>query len=245
MFRIALGGTVNRLVVKAGRVCVFRSRIDGDGYRLYQLSLESSFSTLPDTLEAGAPAGYSLGLNVPQRNEPDGLATPDVKDVKLTLPKGVVINPSAAWGLKACSSGQFYGAGHGPGHLVQESANEARCPREAQVGKVKVKYAALSKNHSKGKYIWPNRNVIRVRRRMLRSGKMVRLFLQVVGEGESGIVVKLEGHGRIDQQTGQITTTFENNPQLPFSELEIDAGRWPAATLANPRTCGAVTSSWI
>ena len=69
-----------------------------------------------------------------------------------------------------------------------------------------------------------------------RDGKMIRLFVQVVGEGEDGIVVKLEGTGQINQQTGQITTTFEHNPQLPFSELPADAA--PAVSARRSRTPG-------
>jgi hypothetical protein len=75
------------------------------------------------------------------------------------------------------------------------------------------------------------------------TGRMIRLFLQIVGEGESPIVVKLEGKGAIDQHGGKITTTFENTPQLPFSELKVNLNGGPRATLANPRSCGPVTSN--
>ena len=34
-----------------------------------QLSFKPGVSMLPDTLEAGAPAGYSFDLNVPQNTE--------------------------------------------------------------------------------------------------------------------------------------------------------------------------------
>jgi hypothetical protein len=69
------------------------------------------------------------------------------------------------------------------------------------------------------------------------------LFLQLVGEGESGIVVKLAGRGQINQQTGQMTVTFDNNPQLPFSDLKLTLGGGPRATLANPRQCGPTSTS--
>ncbi len=64
---------------------------------------------LPDTLEAGAPAGYDFNLHVPQSNDPDGLAQPNVKRVVTALPMGTVVSPSAAVGLKACSDEQFFG----------------------------------------------------------------------------------------------------------------------------------------
>ncbi len=46
---------------------------------------------------------------------------------------------------------------------------------------------------------------------------MIRLFLQFQSKGEGGIVVKLEGAGQIDQQTGQLTSTFDETPELPFA----------------------------
>ena len=74
-------------------------------------------------------------------------------------------------------------------------------------------------------------------------GKMVRLFVQVVGEGDSGIVVKLEGHASLNQQTGQLTATFDNNPQLPFSDLKLTLAGGSRATLGNSRVCGPVSTS--
>jgi hypothetical protein len=81
-----------------------------------ELGLSGSMLMLPDTLEAGAPAGYSLALHIPQTNDPDGLASPDVKRVVTTLPMGTVVSPSAAWGLHganqgARSAGSILGAG--------------------------------------------------------------------------------------------------------------------------------------
>lgn len=203
-----------------------------------QLSFEPSFSMMPDTLQAGAPAGYRFGLSAPQDASPSGLATPNIKNVKLTLPAGVVISPSAASGLVACSNSQFFGPTRGE----QEPATPAECPREAQIGTVEVKTPALALP-LKGQVYLAEPECAPCTPEDAHDGRMVRVFLQVVGEGESAIVVKLEGKGQIDLQTGQITTTFENNPQLPFSELKLTLGGGPRATLANPRTCGALTTS--
>jgi hypothetical protein len=197
-----------------------------------QLSFESSFSMLPDTLEAGAPAGYSLDLKVPQHNEPDRLATPNVKDVSVTLPQGTVVNPAAAWGLKACSDTQF----------ALHSGLPAGCPREAQVGTVRIKTPALEEALT-GQVYLGTPECEPCSPQDAEGGKMVRLFVNIVGEGESGIVVKLEGRAHIDQGTGRITTVFKDNPQLPFDELKLTLGGGPRAVLANPRTCGAVTTT--
>jgi hypothetical protein len=207
-----------------------------------QLSLESSFSMLPDTREAGAPAGYSFDLSVPQNNEPEGLATPDVKRVVATLPSGTVISPSAADGLGDCTNEQFFGSG--PREAA--SAKPGECPRDSQVGTVRIKSPALEERLTGDVYLaTPLCTGVggACTPQDAADGRMVRLFVQVVGEGESGIVVKLEGTGLVNQQTGQLTTTFNENPQLPFSEFQLILQGGERATLANPRTCGSATTT--
>jgi hypothetical protein len=201
------------------------------------LPFSGSMSMLPDTLEAGEPAGYSLDLHVPQTNDPNALALPDVKRVVTALPMGTVVSPSAAWGLQACSDEQFYGPVSERG--LQRPADPGACPREAQVGTVTIRTPALELPLS-GQVYLAAPDCGPCSPRDAQDGRMVRLFLQVVGEGDSGIVVKLEGHGQINQQTGQLTVTFDNNPQLPFSDLKLTLGGGSRATLANPRLCGPV-----
>jgi hypothetical protein len=197
-----------------------------------QLSFKAGVSMLPDTLEAGAPAGYSFDLTVPQNTEPEGLATPNVKKVVATLPQGTVISPSAADGLGDCSNAQF----------GLHSGVPGSCPRDAQVGTVRIKTPALEERLTGDVYLAsPECDVCSPQD--AQDGKMIRLFVQVVGEGESGIVVKLEGTGQINQQTGQVTTTFNENPQLPFSEFQLQLEGGERATLANPRSCGPETTS--
>ena len=54
----------------------------------------------------------------------------------------------------------------------------------------------------------------------------------------SGVTVKLEGATSIDQSTGQLTTTFDEAPQLPFEDLKLTLDGGQNAPLANPSTCG-------
>jgi hypothetical protein len=197
-----------------------------------QLSFKPGVSMLPDTLEAGAPAGYSFDLSVPQNTEPEALATPDVKRTAVTLPAGTVISPSAADGLGDCSNEQFELHSGVPGH----------CPRDSQVGTVSIKTPALEERLN-GEVFLAAPECDPCTPADAQGGKMIRLFVQVVGEGEDGIIVKLEGTGQINQQTGQITTTFNETPQLPFSEFQLKLQGGERATLANPRTCGEVATT--
>jgi hypothetical protein len=198
----------------------------------------SSFTFLPDTFEAGAPAGYVFDLNIPQRNERGVLATSSLKNFKLMLPEGVVVNPSTAWGLKACSNAQFYG----PGHPSQEPAAPEQCPREAQVGEVEVETPDLE-HPLKGQVFLGTPECEPCSPADAEGGRMVRLLVQLVGEGEAGVVVKLEGHALIDQRTGRITTVFDGTPQVPFNRLHFVLDGGPRAVLVNPRTCGPVRAA--
>ncbi len=202
------------------------------------LSFGASLSMLPDTLEAGAPAGYSLDLSVPQANDPDVLAVSNVNKVVTRLPLGTVISPSSAQGLAACSDEQFFGNERG----LQTPAKPAKCPNNSQVGTVQITTPALPQPLTGDVYL-ASPECHPCSPKDAEDGKMVRLFVQVVGEGGSGIVVGLEGRASIDQTTGQITATFENNPQLPFSDFKLVLGGGSRATLANPRPCGPVTTN--
>ena len=51
-------------------------------------------------------------------------------------------------------------------------------------------------------------------------GSLIALY--VVAENEKlGVRVKLAGEGHLDEGTGQVSTTFQNTPQVPFEELDV------------------------
>ena len=66
--------------------------------------------------------------------------------------------------------------------------------------------------------------------------------LYVEAEG-SGVIIKLPGTVSANPATGQLIATFKENPQLPFSELQLHLHGGPRAPLANPQTCGSFASS--
>ena len=215
----------------------------------------TGLNVLPDTFEAGEPAGYQFNVTVPQHNEPGVLATSSVKNTIVKLPEGVVVNPSAAWGLQSCSNSQFYGPAGAPGHLVQEPAEEEECPNASKVGEVEVHSPDLEVP-LKGSVYLGSPECDPCTPQDAAEGKMARLLMQLVVErepgvhiledqpnvdvkhGEGGVIVKLEGRTKINQQTGQITAELDNTPQLPFSEFKLVLEGGPRAVLANPRTCG-------
>jgi hypothetical protein len=180
----------------------------------------------PDTAQTGAPTGVSVNLKVPQNNDPIGQRASEVQKVSVTLPPGLTISPSAASnGLKACTDAQFN----------RQSNSAARCPAASQVGTAEVDSpSALSAPITGGVYLaQPLSNDPT-------SGKMFRVFVELKG---FGLDVKLAGSVIPDLQTGQITGTFENLPELPFSEARLHFNGGPNAVLVNPSTCGPHTAT--
>jgi hypothetical protein len=194
------------------------------------LRFEPTLSLTPDRplpgapvgYQAGAPAGYDVALHVPQNENPDALATPDLKDATIALPVGVVVSPSAADGLQACSLSE----------IAFRSALPPGCPEGAKVGTVEVLTPLLaSPLHGSVYLAEQNENPF---------GSLLAMY--IVAEG-AGVVIKLPGEIHADGATGQLTTTFANNPQVPFSDLRLHLNGGSRAPLANPRVCGPATTT--
>ena len=69
-------------------------------------------------------------------------------------------------------------------------------------------------------------------------GDGFRLYVVVQGQG---VRVALAGDARLDPATGQITTVFDDLPQVPFTAFSLSFQGGSHAVLANPPTCGAKT----
>jgi hypothetical protein len=196
------------------------------------LQFEPSIEVAVGAPQAGAPAGYRVDLRVPQNEDPEGLATPDVRDAEVTLPEGTTASPSTTNGLAACSEAQFGLKVRAKGH----------CPDASRIGSVNITTPLLA-NPVKGTMYVGEPECSPCKPTDAGSGRMVRVLLEAEADG---VIIKQAGHTRINQSTGQLTTVFTDTPQLPFSDLEIALESGDGAPLANPTTCGpAITNADI
>jgi len=189
-----------------------------------KVPFEGSVETALGTPTADSPSGLSVNLKIPQNTNPEGLATANLKKTVVTLPSGVSINPSTANGLVGCSIGQF----------DQFSEAASTCPENSKIGTVEIKTSLIEEPISGGIYL--------ARQTENPFGSLIAIYL--VGEAE-GVRVKLPGEIALDPSTGRLVTTFDNTPQVPFSDFKLNFFGGPSAVLATPVTCGTQGSSAV
>jgi hypothetical protein len=167
--------------------------------------------------KVGAPAGFVFDLTLPQSDDPDSVGEGDLKTAVVTLPAGVHVSPSSANGLGACS----------PAQVGLHSTDDPTCPDSSKLGTMRIDTPLLDQPLTGSIYLaTPHDNPF---------DSLLAIYLVAKGPG---LIVKLPGHIVADAHTGQLTATFDNNPQLPFSTLHLVFDGGPHAALVAPSTCG-------
>ena len=206
------------------------------------LQFDPTATVTPTTTRADEPSGYALDVRVPQGPEVwPARATPDLRDVTVTFPPGVSIDPSAADGLAGCSEAQ----------LDPSSNDPASCPAASQIGTATISTPVLGSPLTGQVFLRAPECEGAACQQAAEEGRMLGLFIQAQG---SGVNIKLKGDVEVGTgsarslasglQPGQLRARFADDPQLPVSDLQIRLAGGPYAALANPPTCGQATTSF-
>ena len=212
-----------------------------------RLQFAPQIKVAPDSQEASKPTGLSVDVHVPQEvNEnAQGLASSNVKTITVAFPQGVTLNPSAADGLEACSEGQvglLGGLGEQGELLFTPTLPQAFCPDASKIGTVTIKSPLLPAGQPLQGALYlanpapnaePGRNPF---------NSLLAMYI-IAKDPVSGTLVKLAGKAALDPNTGQITATFDENPQLAFEDAEIHLFGGERAPLSSPAHCGLYTTS--
>jgi hypothetical protein len=127
------------------------------------------------------------------------------------------VNPSSANGLAACT----------PAQIGLDSRADPTCPEASKIGSVEVDTPLLDETLHGSVFVAKQGD----------NPFNSLLAIYIVAKGP-GLIVKLPGHVDPDPVTGRLTTTFDDNPQLPFTSFRVRFKGGPRAPLANPPTCG-------
>jgi hypothetical protein len=188
------------------------------------LSFSPSISAQPTTDRASAPSGLDFNLDFHDEGltNPQGRAESQLKDASVTLPEGFTINPSAGVGLGGCTP-----ADYAKETLTSEPG--AGCPDDSKLGTVEVTTPLLSTAIHGSIYVaQPYENPF---------DSLVAIYV-VLKNPETGILIKLAGKVTPNPVTGQLTTSFENNPQLAFDHFNLHFREGQQAPLISPSSCG-------
>jgi hypothetical protein len=158
---------------------------------------------------------HSIGLTQPQ--DVGGRAVSHVRKAVVRLPAGTSFNPSIAPTLQLCASSQFGGPG---------DAN-VKCPAASLVGHVAFDNPLLGTVPGD---VYFGRE----------PGNPYMLY--IIGQ-KSGVTVKIKATVTPDDDTGQITTTFDDLPQVPFTKFNLTFIGGPRGVLVTPPSCGTYTGS--
>ncbi len=193
-----------------------------------QLSVAPGVALDPGAAGSDSPAGPQVDVTMAQEGlaDKDRFAEAHARDIAVTLPPGLTINPSVANGLETCSDEQLAANAGVPG-------GEA-CPPASRVGDVSVDSPLLPPTADAPPDSTPLLTGSAYVGQPL-DGDRYRLFVTVEGRKVS---IRLKGSIQPDPVTGQLTALFRDNPQLPFSRLSVDLRDGPRAPLATPNGCG-------
>ncbi|HEY6730355.1 MAG TPA: hypothetical protein VI039_04935 [Solirubrobacterales bacterium] len=186
-----------------------------------KVPFEPTTAVTPGTQQVDSPSGPLVEVKVPFEESGTAIANSNVKDAVVTLPRGMGLNPAAAPVLQACTNDQF-----GKG-----TRNPVACPEGSKIGTAAIETPPLPAGSLTGS-VYLGKQLSRDPQ----SGDLYRVFLNAAS-ARYGVDVRLIGNVKADPLTGQLTTVFKDNPQVPFTsvKLDFDDGK---GVLTSPPTCG-------
>jgi hypothetical protein len=179
----------------------------------------------PGTTQVDSPASPTIETTLPFVKGGETQSQSHLRNASITLPQGMGLNPSAANGLQSCTDAEF-----GKG-----TRNPVACPAGSKIGTVEVETPPLPAGALKGTaYLGQQLS------RDPESGDEFRLFV-TAESAQYGISARLIGNTKANPATGQLTTTFAETPQVPFTSVKVHLDN-AKGVLSSPPTCSPATT---
>lgn len=205
------------------------------------LEFEPEIGVRTSSHSASSPTGLDFSVDV----DDEGIALPapekaqsDVKRVVVTLPEGVTANPSAADGLAGCTTAQYESE-------ALPSAPGEGCPQASKIGSVSVESPLVDEVLSGSLFVAKSDNPATATPGTENPFDSFLAVYLVLRNQNLGVILRQAGRIEADPVTGQLTTIFDDVPQLPFSHLEARFREGPRAPLVTPGTCGTFTAEVV
>jgi hypothetical protein len=192
---------------------------------------------LTDT-KASSASGFNFRLSNdnPQLTLPGTQLPAQTRVAAVRLPSEVTINPSLGAGLVGCTPGQY---------ALESAASPqgAGCPNGAKIGEFSVRSPLFEELIDGAIYLAsPDDQATSTPGAENPFDTLFAVYL-VAKSPQRGILVKVAGKLVPDQDTGTLTATFPELPQLPYTDLNVDFRTGQRAPLITPPACGAAITT--
>jgi hypothetical protein len=198
-----------------------------------KLGFGPSVIAKPTVASAESASGLDFDLRIDDEGltNPEGLAQSDINKTVVTLPQGMTVNPSSANGLAVCPRAAYEAESlaTGPGE---------GCPQASKIGEVEVESKLLAEGETlKGSVFLASQDDNPF-------GTLIALYM-VVKNRDLGVLIKLplkvEPNEERGPNAGQLVTTLEESPQVPFSHFDFHFTEGPRGPLLTPPACDNYT----
>lgn len=184
------------------------------------MPFEPRMSVRPHSQQTDSPSAVTVQVEIPE--SPGEVKPADIRNVHLTMPADMRLNPSAAAGLGTCTDAQF-----GKG-----TRNPIACPANSKIGTVAIETPVLPEGTLRGN-VYAGQPLSNDPA----SGKQFRTFMEA-STVRYGVSVRLVGEVSVDPHSGRLTTRVTDLPQAPFETFTVTFDGGPRAILSTPKTCG-------
>ena len=188
--------------------------------------------------KASSSSGYAFRFS---DDDDQGLADPRrrihalARKAVVELPRGVTLNPSLGAGLQTCS----------PAQLAAESAFNspgAGCPNGSKIGVFSVRLPFYDGLLTGGMYLaQPDHPASGSPGAENPFDSLLAVYL-IAKSADRGVLISVPGKLVPDPTDGTLTATFDDLPQLPYTDLEINFRSGQRAPLVSPPSCGWATT---
>jgi hypothetical protein len=199
-----------------------RESIDPSPTGCEKVDFQPEVKLHPTSAEADSPTGLDVEFTMPPAGleNPKGLSQANLDNAIVTFPKGMSVNPASAHGLSACT----------PAQVKLGSNADDECPLSSRIGTVEIDTPLIRE---------PLTGHVYLASQLDNPFKSTIGLYMVFSSKKDGVTIKVAGKLAPDPVTGQLTSSFVENPEAPFSRLVLHFNEGPRAPLINPPKCGS------
>lgn len=196
------------------------------------LKFEPTFELEQANKGSDQPDPLTAVVKLPQ--DSSQRAQSQVRDATITLPPGMTLNPSAAYGLQDCTEAQA---------RINSEEFGVSCPEASKVGTVSLEVPTLPAGSLKGDIYLGGPDEGSITGAPSVNGNASYTMYVVANSERYGVSVRLKATAFANETTGQVTTVFEKTPEQPFTSIALHFERGVLTAVANPLVCGTPEGS--